>query len=90
MNKPIIEMVLFCLLLPLSSAYGTGLRKHPATVCVRTYSTARQPSAGRPYYGGGHHTTSHGGKYPGATNPHHQNGHYNKWRSDNRYGVHKP
>ncbi|MHB1794500.1 MAG: hypothetical protein ACYCPO_05995 [Acidobacteriaceae bacterium] len=91
MKKPIIEMVLFCLVLSLSSASAAGNLKRQPTSHPRTYSSrARQPSAGRPYYGGGQHTTSHGGKYPGATNPHHRNGHYNNWRSDNRYGVHKP
>jgi hypothetical protein len=54
-------------------------------------STPRRRSASiRPYYGGGKHTTSHGGGYPGATNSHHKNGHYSNWRTSNRYGVHKP
>jgi hypothetical protein len=94
MKKPILMLVVWCLLL--SFAYAMGPRKHPAMARPRTYrayrtysSTARQPAADRPYYGGGHHTTSHGGKYYGATNAHHRDGHYNNWRSSNRYGVHK-
>jgi uncharacterized membrane protein len=48
----------------------------------RTYAT-------RPYYGGGHHTASHGGHYPGETNVHHKGGHYSNPKTSNRYGVHK-
>jgi hypothetical protein len=33
-------------------------------------------STSRPYYGGGHHTKSHGGHYVGETNSHHTGGHY--------------
>jgi len=56
----------------------------------KTCSMARRSSASRPYCGGGKHTTSHGGRYPGTTNAHHRNGHYQNWRTANRYGVHKP
>ena len=42
----------------------------------------------RPYYGGGHHSTSHGGDYPGSTNSHHKGGHYQNYSSNNRYGIH--
>jgi len=42
----------------------------------------------RPYYGGGHHTASHGGSYPGSVNSHHKGGHYVNPSSDNRYGIH--
>lgn len=97
MKKPITALIFFSLLLSVPAAHATGIRKRPFTVYPRTHSRtyrtssgrARQPAADRPYYGGGHHTTSHGGKYYGATNAHHQNGHYNNWRSDNRYGVHQ-
>jgi hypothetical protein len=57
-------------------------------LCTMTFLSAAY--AGTPYYGGGKHTTSHGGQYPGATNSHHRDGHYSNWQSGNRYGVHKP
>jgi hypothetical protein len=45
----------------------------------------------RPYYGGGKHTASHGGQYPGSTNQHHKNGHYRNPRTGaDQYGKHKP
>lgn len=43
----------------------------------------------RPYYGGGHHTTSHGGRYSGGTGPSHKGGHYKNPGTHNRYGKHK-
>lgn len=43
----------------------------------------------RPNYGGGYHTKSHGGSYPGSTNSHHKGGHYVNPNSDNLYGTHK-
>jgi hypothetical protein len=42
-----------------------------------------------PYYGGGHHTTSHGGHYTGSTNSHHRGGHYVNASTNNTYGRHK-
>ncbi len=42
-----------------------------------------------PYYGGGHHTKSHGGSYPGSTNSHHRNGHYRNYKTVNTYGRHR-
>ena len=42
-----------------------------------------------PYYGGGHHTKSHGGYYAGITNSHHRGGHYRNDRTVNTYGRHK-
>ncbi len=42
-----------------------------------------------PYYGGGHHTKSHGGYYTGSTNSHHRGGHYSNYRTENTYGRHK-
>jgi hypothetical protein len=47
-------------------------------------------SGSRPCYGGGQHTSSHGGHYQGETNSHHKGGHYVNPNSNNRYGVHKP
>jgi len=43
-----------------------------------------------PYYGGGHHTKSHGGRYAGSTNSHHKHGHYQNPKTNNKYGHHKP
>jgi len=73
----------------LSPAYASG-SKPQTGVRTRANSPVGHPRTSRPYYGGGRHTTSHGGQYPGATNAHHKNGHYQNWRSSNRYGVHKP
>ena len=53
------------------------------------HSTSRRASTTRPYYGGGHHTKPHGGKYRGSTNAHHKNGHYQNWRTGDSYGVHQ-
>jgi hypothetical protein len=43
-----------------------------------------------PHYGGGHHTTSHGGHYAGEVNSNHKNGHYKNSKTGDRYGQHKP
>jgi hypothetical protein len=43
----------------------------------------------RPYYGGGHHTTSHGGSYRGGYGSSHRGGTYSNPKSGNRYGRHK-
>jgi len=43
----------------------------------------------RPYYGGGHHTVSHGGHYFLGHGSSHRGGHYTNWRTDNHYGQHK-
>jgi hypothetical protein len=52
---------------------------------------AHRSRAPRPYYGGGKHTDSHGGQYPGSTNQHHKNGHYHSPRTGaDQYGKHKP
>ncbi len=46
--------------------------------------------AGRhPYYGGGHHTSSHGGHYSGGHGSSHKGGHYRNSRTYNTYGRHK-
>lgn len=44
---------------------------------------------GRTHYGGGHHTTSHGGHYSGARGSSHKGGSYRNGRTGNRYGRHK-
>lgn len=46
--------------------------------------------SGRVYYGGGHHTSSHGGSYRGAIGgSSHRSGHYTNPRTSNRYGRHR-
>jgi len=42
-----------------------------------------------PYYGGGRHTTSHGGYYAGGSGSSHKGGHYVNRDSYNTYGRHK-
>jgi uncharacterized membrane protein len=44
----------------------------------------------RPYYGGGHHTSSHGGSYSGSYGgSSHRGGHYRNPRTANHYGRHR-
>jgi hypothetical protein len=42
----------------------------------------------RPYYGGGHHTSSHGGSYDTSSSSH-RGGHYTSQAGSHRYGRHK-
>jgi hypothetical protein len=44
---------------------------------------------GRPYYGGGKHTKSHGGDYVGGQGSSHKGGKYTNPSSGDRYGIHK-
>ncbi len=46
-------------------------------------------STPRPYYGGGSHSESHGGRYVGGSGSSHRGGHYLNPRSGNQYGKHK-
>ena len=55
----------------------------------RSYRSHRSYSSGRVYYGGGRHTTSHGGHYAGGHGPSHKGGRYKNVRTGNRYGRHK-
>jgi len=88
--KRIAAMLTFlCVMLSLP-AVCASTPKYRTGAHAKYYSTPHHSSARRPYYGGGKHTTSHGGQYPGATNSHHRYGHYQNWRTGNRYGVHKP
>jgi hypothetical protein len=50
---------------------------------------AQRKTTPRPHYGGGHHTESHGGAYPGGQGRSHKGGHYRNSRTANRYGTHK-
>ncbi|MBY0240173.1 MAG: hypothetical protein K2X55_12745 [Burkholderiaceae bacterium] len=43
----------------------------------------------RPSYGGGHHSSSHGGHYAGGKGSSHKGGRYTNSKSANRYGKHK-
>jgi hypothetical protein len=43
----------------------------------------------RTYYGGGRHTSSHGGYYAGGTGSSHKGGHYQNYRTGNHYGRHR-
>jgi len=51
-------------------------------------STSTRSSA-RPYYGGGYHTSSHGGAYIGGAGASHAGGKYSNPASGNRYGIHQ-
>lgn len=44
---------------------------------------------GRIHYGGGKHTTSHGGTFRGGSGSSHRGGTYSNPYSGNRYGTHK-
>lgn len=46
-------------------------------------------NSSRVYYGGGHHTTSHGGHFAGGVGSSHRGGHYRNARTGNEYGQHK-
>jgi len=46
-------------------------------------------SGGRAHYGGGHHTSSHGGHYASGRGSSHKGGSYRNSRTGNRYGRHK-
>ncbi|WP_149425960.1 hypothetical protein [Oryzomicrobium terrae] len=50
---------------------------------------AKGGSGGRPHYGGGSHTTSHGGHYAGGKGSSHKGGAYKNTSSRNQYGKHK-
>ncbi|MGV7214847.1 hypothetical protein [Bradyrhizobium sp. UFLA05-112] len=40
-------------------------------------------------YGGGHHTSSHGGRFLGGSGSSHRGGTYVNSRTSNRYGTHQ-
>lgn len=44
---------------------------------------------GRVSYGGGHHTSSHGGRYAGGSGSSHRGGTYVNSATGNRYGTHQ-
>jgi hypothetical protein len=71
-----------------------GLMKGAVFIAAMAAALALTSIAGdaqaRRYYGGGHHTTSHGGHYSGGrSGSSHKGGHYKNSRTSNRYGRHK-
>ena len=45
-------------------------------------------ASSEPHYGGGHHTSSHGGSY-GVRGSSHKGGHYTSRTGSHHYGTHK-
>lgn len=45
--------------------------------------------SGRVAYGGGKHTTSHGGHYAGGQGSSHRGGSYKNGQTSDRYGTHR-
>ena len=54
-----------------------------------SYHSRSSHSRSRVYYGGGHHTVSHGGYYKGGSGSSHKGGHYVNHKTNNHYGRHK-
>lgn len=52
--------------------------------------SSRSSHSTGPYYGGGHHTGSHGGHYVGGQGSSHKGGHYTNPRTGDHYGHHQP
>jgi hypothetical protein len=68
----------------------TAILALAAALALGTAADARGPSSGRTYYGGSHHTSSHGGSYSvGSGESSHQGGHYNSPAGGHRHGRHK-
>lgn len=53
-----------------------------------SHAYSRSSAGSRPYYGGGHHTSSHGGSY-GVSGSSHRGGHYTSATGSHHYGRHK-
>jgi hypothetical protein len=73
----------------MTSAISVMKRQFVLTVACLSLLCVTANAKG-PYYGGGKHTTSHGGKYTGAKGSSHKGGHYTNPRTGNQYGSHKP
>jgi hypothetical protein len=56
---------------------------------LATNADARGGRGGRVSYGGGHHTTSHGGTFVGSAGSSHKGGTYRNYSTGNQYGTHK-
>ena len=84
-----VILVLLAFLVQLNgNAKGTYASR--STHSSHSLSTHNSPAT-RPSYGGGKHTESHGGQYPGSTNSNHKNGHYRSpVTGQDQYGKHKP
>lgn len=55
------------------------------------HRSSHSSSSTRIIYGGGKHTTSHGGAYlGGSSGSSHKGGHYKNSATGNHYGKHKP
>ncbi len=88
MKLAIKVLFLLGLVLPITT-YAT-VRHSYSTVRTRPHRTYHSSYVLRPYYGGGKHTVSHGGSYPGSVNSHHRNGHYQSPVTGTRtYGRHE-
>lgn len=59
-----------------------------AMLAVSDSSWAKGSHGGRVYYGGGKHSSSHGGHYAGGSGSSHRGGKYGNSSSGNRYGRH--
>jgi hypothetical protein len=64
-----------------------------ATVMLLAFASSADARGGghggRISYGGGHHTTSHGGTYVGSSGSSHKGGSYRNFSTGNQYGSHK-
>lgn len=61
-----------------------------ATCLVVLLAAPLAQARSRTYYGGGHHTVSHGGHFSGArAGASHKGGHYRNARTGNHYGRHR-
>ena len=86
-----VGISLLCLTTPGALAKGYSARGGKSSHVSRSVAKTRvSKSTPRPYYGGGHHTESHGGTYVGGRAVTHAGGHYTNGRTANRYGIHKP
>lgn len=60
------------------------------TAAIASYAPmALAKGSSRVSYGGGHHTSSHGGTYKGGQGSSHRGGEYKNTRTSNSYGKHK-
>jgi hypothetical protein len=93
-----LGLVLSCGTMTAIAPQARGDDRHPSRPHVQSnhslgvhHAPSHSPSysTARPYYGGGHHTTSHGGHYVGGVGSSHQGGHYVNSHTGNHYGRHK-
>jgi hypothetical protein len=75
-----------CLLVPVAFS-RTGSHSYHARAS-HSARTSHGTSSSCPYYGGGHHTESHGGSY-GVSGSSHNGGHYTSATGSHHYGRHK-